>query len=249
MPPKWLLVCATKPEWGELKKHLHFEKDHTFHGLNFYCAQTAKKEILLGQIGVGYEIAERKAHTIFHSFVNPPQLVIHFGLSGALKEGLKEGDLILPTCVVNPDKQSVAVSPDLIQKTKTLLQSLNFPFLEGNFFTSAKVLSSPTLKKKAGEEFDAIAVDMETYPLAKECQKAGIPFLSIRAIWDPLEWDLSALSETSFDHDGNLKRRHFLGNALAHPRLLLALPKYRSAIIKGNKAIARFLMEALEKWE
>ena len=285
MLPKWLLICATKPEWSGLKKHLYFEKDHTFHGLNFFRAETdgtaplapqvpqggtasppralrsAKKEILLGQIGVGYEIAERKAHTIFHLFAHPhtksfgegvnrPQMVIHFGLSGALRENLKEGDLILPTGIVNADKQPVVLSPDLIQKGKILLKSLNLSAIGGNLFTSAKVLSSPTLKKKAGEDFGAIAVDMETWPFARECQNAGIPFLSIRAIWDTLDWDLSEKPECGLlDEEGNLRTARVLGCALAHPRLLFSLPKYQAAMTKGNRAITRFLMEAIKKWE
>ncbi|MBI4412547.1 MAG: hypothetical protein HY541_08700 [Deltaproteobacteria bacterium] len=281
MLPKWLLVCATKPEWGELKKHLRFERDPAFHGLNFFRAETggtaprisgsaapgvgvsdpdlapqgpgalrsAKKEILLGQIGVGFERARQTSRAIFHSFSDPPRMVVHFGLSGGLTANLKEGDIVLPPAILNPDGQSAKIRPDLVQKAETLLHSLNLPAAKGTLLTAARVLPTPDEKKKAGEKFGAIAVDMETFPFARECEKTGIPFLSIRAIWDPLDRDLSALPETNFDRDGNLKMGYFLGQALAHPQLLLALPKYHSAMMKGNRAITRVLMEMLEKWD
>ena len=137
----------------------------------------------------------------------------------------------------------------MIQKAKEVLCILGLAAREGKLFSSPKVLASPDQKKKTGDDFGAIAVDMETHPFAQECQKAGIPFLSIRAVWDPLEWDVSALPETNFDRDGNLRTLYFLAKASAHPRLLLALPKYHSAMMKGNRAITRVLMEMLEKWD
>lgn len=249
MLPKWLLICATKPEWGHLKKHLRFERDHTFHGLNFYRAESAGKEILLAQTGVGLELARQKARTIFLSFVNPPQRVIHFGLSGALTGTLKSGDILLPTAIVNESGERAVPSADLLEKTRSMLKSLGLQSTEGTLLTSAGVLVTPAQKKEAGEKFNAVAADMETWPFAGECEKRGIPFLSLRAVWDPLDWDLSALPETNFDRDGNLKRGYFLGYAMAHPRLIMAIPKYQSAMAKGNRAIARMLREMLQKWE
>lgn len=249
MTQTWFLICATRPEWGELKKKIAFRKDSTLSGLNFYEEEQNNKKIKLGQIGIGYKNAKQKAEILFGSMENHPKLVIHFGLAGALDSNFKEGDLIVPTKFINPSRETVPGTAPLVKKTKKLLDELKLSFQEGTLFTSDKVLNTPGKKREAGKRMNALAVDMETSPFAKICRDKKIPFLSIRAIFDPLDWELPFPDESAFfDGEGNLKKGPLLEKVITQPRLLMALPKYQKAASVGNKALARFIMAAVEKW-
>lgn len=248
---KWFLICACKPEWSELKKKAHFEINHTLHNLNFYTGKFESHEFLLSQIGIGIKRSEKHAHTLLSSLVVPPKGIIHFGLAGALKEKMKEGEVILSPQIVSPTGEIISPSSDLLQKAESLLQTLKIPFTKGNIFTSNKILETPNEKKEAGKKWGAIAVDMESFPYAKKCSERGIPYLSIRAIFDPLEWDLRLPSNSSgnlLQDNGDLNTGFFVKEVFKNPKFLMSLPHYQSAASKGNKVLNRFLLAALKKW-
>ncbi len=248
---KWFLICACKPEWNELKKKARFEINHTLHNLNFYTGQFENREFLLSQIGIGMKRAHNHATTLLASLVTSPKGIIHFGLAGGLGEKMKEGEVILPTQIVSPTGETISPSSDLVQQAESLLQKLEIPFTKGNLFTSDKVLETPIEKKEAGKKWGAIAVDMESFPYAKKCSERGIPYLSIRAIFDPLEWDLHLPGNGSahlMKEEGDLNTSFFVKEALKNPKFLMSLPHYQSAASKGNKVLASFLLASLKNW-
>lgn len=176
--------------------------------------------------------------------------VIHFGISGALDETLKTGDIILPIRFVDPENNELTPSEEIVQKAESLLQELQISYTKGRLFSSFNVLKTPEEKRNAGSSRSAVAVDMETYPVAKMCHEKNIPFLSIRAIFDPLDWDLTRLSEADFiDAKGDLSALRIAGKVIQNPRLLMSLPKYQKALATAGRNLSRFIVTALNKWD
>ena len=82
--------------------------------------------------------------------------------------------------------------------------------------SSALEASSKT-KIELGLASRAVAVDMESYIVGEVAKKAGIPFMTIRAIADPVErsipdWLLGGISE-----QGNPLYGAILGGLASHP--------------------------------
>lgn len=232
MSKTWILFCATRPEWSEIKKNKEIQN------FNLY------------QIGVGWKAVLKNVPPILNEWKKKGEcFVIHFGVSGALDENLKTGDIVLPTQFVDPENNELELSDEIIQKAESLLKELQLSYVKGRLFSSFNVLKTPEEKKNTGSSRSAIAVDMETYPVAKMCQEKDIPFLSIRAIFDPLDWDLTCLSEADFiDTKGDLSTLKIAKKIIQSPRLLISLPKYQKALSVANKNLTRFIISALDKW-
>lgn len=247
-----LLLCATRSEWSELRKAIPFSRvslplpsGRVSPSLSFYQAQQ-KSLISLCQIGIG---PRRALAHVLDSLDDKPDLVIHFGLSGALRADLQIGTLVLADSVTNDRYEIIDVLPSLVVKAQTLINEIGNGCITGRLLTNHQVIATPDQKREAGQSKSAVAVDMETFPTIQICQEKKVSFLSVRSIFDPLDWDLGQLDQAGLvNGEGNLKKSQLISKVLTSPRLLMSLPKYQSASAKGNKALTRFILKVLENW-
>ena len=105
--------------------------------------------------------------------------------------------------------------------------------------SSETFVSSPATKRGLAVSSGASVVDMESYWIGKEAQRLGLPFLSVRAISDPLAARLPPI-ERFIDGDGGWwprKNRPALPGetAGAHRAVLLSRAARRAA---SNLALA-----------
>lgn len=107
------------------------------------------------------------------------RLVVSAGFCGGLRPGFRVGDLV--------------VASEVIEESTGLRRKPSVPFglngmaSVGPFLTVRKVLSDPALKQQGGVRFGAIAVDLETSAVAEAAVQAGVAWVGIRSILDPME--------------------------------------------------------------
>ncbi len=227
-----LLLVATRPEWGELKKILPFNKQSAS-PLPFFTCDYKGSSLALAQIGIGHI----RAAVQFEKLLKLEEIahVIHIGFSGALTEQFKTGEIFMPQTIINSENRILNLEHN---KMATHLN-----WATGTLFTSDTVLSTPTQKKEAAEKHKAQAVDMESFPIAEICENKKIPYLSLRAIWDPLDWNLSLMeSAHPTTPEGEVKTLSVLKTAVFNPKLLMSLPKYQSATHMAGKSLAQAVM-------
>lgn len=123
------------------------------------------------------------------------QLIGNIGLSGAVS-GVRRGDLVLGTSFVEADFDLSALGyakgqkpqdesvyrcePDLLEACgRAVPRAVRGALATGDFF-----LTDETRRREYAELFHMTAFDMETGAIAAVCQKAGIPFFSIRKMSD-----------------------------------------------------------------
>lgn len=228
---KLAAFCAMKNEWGEIKKKGHFIATSGSPIPSFVSEE--HPGLTLYQTGVGF----KKANEFFRYFENKPKpdIVVQFGLAGALKPHLKTGDIILTTRCLHSENEKVDLEKSILQKAENILKKMDLHFERGPLFTSSIILENQEKKLQAGDKTGALAVDMETFFLARFCREKQLPFLSARVIFDPLDWDLGDLSNLGFA-------------SVFNPRFLFNIPRYQRAAALGNKRLARFLLTALHEW-
>ena len=242
--PLILLVCAMKAEWSGLKKRIRFKRGAQM-SLPVWKGEFVKAEqtvaISLVQIGIGYNRAKKVAPLLFGVTKTKPDLVIHFGIAGGLQEGLKGGDLVMSEWVMDSHGNRIDLS-----QVAGHWSRVTGPIKKGGLLTSDRILYSSAEKRDAGEKTGAVAVDLETYPIAEEAHRRRIPFLALRAISDPLEWDLSELDGTDFvSETGESRWTKAAGEILKRPSLLFHLPKYQSAFHKATKCLSETIRDLL----
>ncbi|MBA4142556.1 MAG: phosphorylase [Nitrosospira sp.] len=130
--------------------------------------------------GMGAEAAREAAEGLK---TGGASALMSFGFAGALEPGLRPGDLVLPESI----HAGRLLGVDLSWRASVRLQLPgHLSVVGGVLAASGDVLTSRAAKCKLAQATGACAVDMESGAVAEAAARAGIPFLAVRAISDPL---------------------------------------------------------------
>ena len=132
--------------------------------------------------GMGEEAAQEAAEGLK---AGGATALMSFGFAGALKSSLRPGDLVLPESIHAGHSFPVELSwrSRLRQRLPDQLNVAG-----GVLAASRNLLTSATAKSDLAHTTGACAVDMESGAVAKVAAQAGLPFLAVRAISDPIEF-------------------------------------------------------------
>ncbi|HYS10580.1 MAG TPA: hypothetical protein VEP66_17705 [Myxococcales bacterium] len=145
-----------------------------------------------------------------------PRAVVSCGFCGGIDQVLSPGDLILATAVRDESGQVVETPESLRTAAARGLQGMRF--FEGDLACTSSVAATPA-EKRALARPGTLAVDMESFTVARAAADVGIPWLALRAVIDPLESSLPAFTrETHGSHLGPALRY-----AASGPRAIIDL--------------------------
>ena len=133
--------------------------------------------------------------------------LMSFGLAGALDSSLRPGDLVLPESIY-----SDCLLPIDLGWRARLRQLLpaRLRVAGGMLAASTQVLTSATAKHELARATGACAVDMESGAVAEAAAHAGLPFLTVRAISDPVEFSPPSVLLGAVRRDGSPDLRRLL---------------------------------------
>jgi len=148
--------------------------------------------VLVLETGVGPLRTERAARWLLDrpklgKVAYHPKLVLSAGFCGALQDGLRVGDVVVATEVVNgagdcwPTTWPGELPPGRWQP----------PLQRGRLLSVNRLVSTPEQKLSLGLEHGALAVDMEAATLAQWCRRMEVPFGCVRAVSDEATMRLS----------------------------------------------------------
>jgi hypothetical protein len=106
----------------------------------------------------------------------------------------------------------------------------------GPTVTTPGVITTPAGKQSLGRQTGAVAVDMESYWVARVASDRGIPFLALRAISDAQE-DLLPPFHQILDADGNPRARRLAIHLIREPGSLVALLKLAGDAGRARRAL------------
>jgi len=159
-----------------------------------------------------------------------PRLVVSCGFSGGLDSALAPGDLVLATAVRGPGGPALAAPDAPRLAAAAALDGLRC--VQGELVCATSVAATQE-EKRALARSGALAVDLESYPVAQAAREAGVPWLALRAIVDPLESSLPPFAREA--------RRDYLLPALRYaltgPRAALALVRLARNASRAGAAL------------
>jgi adenosylhomocysteine nucleosidase len=120
-----------------------------------------------------------------------PRLVVSCGFSGGLDPALAPGDLVIATAVRDETGDELAAPQSVRQQALQALRGLRC--FEGELVCTTSVAATEA-EKLALARPGTLAVDMESHPAARAAVEAGVPWLAIRAIVDPLRSSLPSFA-------------------------------------------------------
>jgi adenosylhomocysteine nucleosidase len=161
-----------------------------------------------------------------------PRFFLSAGYSGALREGLQVGDVILA--------KEFADQGGNIYPASWLPQRVTSTLSSGRLLTLDRLTGDPKEKHHLGQQFGAVAVDMESAAVAKVCASRGIPFGAVRVISDDVDTCLSP-QLVSLLSGSRVSLLRVLGNVIRSPNLIPQLWR----LARNTRLAARQLGQTL----
>lgn len=150
--------------------------------------------------GMGYERAAAAASRLIE---RGARALLSWGVAGGLSPALSPGDLLLPLRVM-ADGCEWNTDPELRARLRCVLGGRA---LEGGDLFCSRVPVATVIGKNALSERGMLAVDMESAAVATVAQRAGIPFVAVKAICDPATREIPAAALRLLGRDGSLRWR------------------------------------------
>jgi adenosylhomocysteine nucleosidase len=208
----------------------------------------AGQNYVLVTSGMGVRRASEAARNLVE--LNSPQMLISFGIAGAVEADLEIGDVVLAEAVCSLDQgvpgllMPLEPWPDAARKAAAeVLVTRDRQLFIGTAVTTG---GSQVMKSQLGEMRHPI-LEMETAGIAQVAAEKGIPLLSLRAISDgphaPIPFDLGEI----MDEDANLQAGRLLKTIVRNPRIILQSMRMTQNIRIATNNAAAALVAALRQ--
>ena len=190
--------------------------------------------------GVGKE----KALAAISSLLNNdprPSLVLSIGFAGSLSDELSVGDLVLARRILSTDgSPPLTVNPRLFQQAEDAILENAIPFVRRDTLTANRIVRTRTERESLAREFIAQAVSLEDYWVCSAASRAGVPFVSVRAITDTTDQELPPYVEEIMLQREARQGMSVILNSLARPGRLPKLMSLASGAKKAQKSLDVF---------
>ena len=178
--------------------------------------------------------------------------ILALGYAGAASQGLRTGDLVLgdEACLVDDSgdvetlSNATSLDPGLLARAESALSRSDVRYRIGRIGTASCVVTDPDVKKRLGQRFGVLALDMETYQISETVSRYGLSFLAVRAILDPVAMRLPEGLDTLYE-DGRFSLSRVLTFAGRHPGELWRLPGIRFKARAADRALNEFIRSFL----
>lgn len=235
------IFAALNDEIKLIKAEMEMDKAVRIKPFTIFTGKYQNRRITLVRAGVGKEAAETAmAYLIEHQ---RPVLILNIGYAGGLDPHLHPGDLIIAKSVVDGATEEVwNVDGELVGKAASAAKAAGVDSQVGRLVTVDKPLTDPHEKAFAGTRFEAAACDMESSVVAGMAEKAGVPCLVVRSIFDSLDTELPVIPGAAI-FGGKLRLGPLVDHLKSHPKDILKLPKFSYLATQARIALTNFVKE------
>ncbi|MFH1523420.1 MAG: hypothetical protein ABIF04_00475 [Chloroflexota bacterium] len=231
-----LLRCVTKRKRTKLG---------SFRGFRF---QLSQYNCVLVISGMGIKRATQATQALLEAI--HPQLLVSFGIAGAVREDLQIGDVVvarnsclLENGVMAQFRPLLALSEAGWNAACQALQPHGARLVHGIAITTR---GSQILQHQSNELLNPV-LEMETAGIAQVAAEKEIPLLSLRAVSDgpqaPIPFDIEAM----MDEEANLRIGKLIKVLLRQPRILLQSRQFMQNSRKAADHAAMALVATLSQ--
>lgn len=188
--------------------------------------------------GMGAQAARAAAEGLCQQGVTA---LVSFGVAGALDSKLKPGDLVLPDAIHAGEQLPVTVA------WRNRLQNLlpaDIAVVNGILANSTVPLTSAKAKLDLAQATGACAVDMESGAIVEVAVTAGIPFIAVRVIIDPVQFSPPEALLGAVYPDGGVNPMRLLALLLKRSVHLSTLMQMGIGMRAARKTLSRVIQSA-----
>lgn len=244
------LIAAMPEEIKPLLARIETYSRETAGNFTMYRFRAGHRDACLVESGLGPEKAARATATLIAAAA--PDLVINFGLGGAVAPGLRVGDVVIAQRLLFARErlfsEQLGLSPKLAVTALDLLQrNLEAPFLicQGTCVTSGAILAKRETARLLPAGVVNPVLEMETAAVAKIAAREGVPLLAIRAISDDATEELEFNITDFTDRNMNIKVHRVLWSLTRRPWLVPQLMRLARNSKRAGGNLARVVESLL----
>lgn len=226
------ILCAVPMELSPFLSRCERQRSYSDGGFTFRGGVYDGIRIVVVESGAGIAKAERATRALLA--VHSPPWILSCGFAGALQPQLKVGDIVAAKDLVNEHGQELKI--DLGMETDPARH-----LYVGRLTTVSKIVRTVAEKHALAERTGGLAVDMETYAVAKVCQELHKKFLAFRVISDDLSADLPPEVMSIFGDTGAVRFGAVIGSLWKRPSSVTDLFRLREQATKAAGHLADFL--------
>ena len=198
------VICAMELELEGIGTLMTNTESKNINGQIFYTGKIGETEVVAVVCGIGKVNAAICTQMLIDFY--SPAVIINSGVAGALSKDVTVGDLVIATAAVQHDFDSTAfgdpkgtleifgkkiielpadeeISAKLFEAAKNIEGTNAF---RGIVATGDKFVADSEERLAIGEQFSALACEMEGGAMAQVCVRAGVPFAILRSISDDI---------------------------------------------------------------
>ena len=216
------LVAAIPQERDALLRRVGEWKRIALGPFQGHCFKLLRQTCVLVTSGMGIRRAREATRCLVE--MATPQVLVSFGIAGAVEADLEIGVVVVAESVCLLDQGvpgpllPLTTWPDAAQEA--IVQALAKRYAHLYAGTAITTQGSQFVEYRPGEMSHPV-LEMETAGIAQVAMEKGIPLLSLRAISDgpcaPLPFNLGEM----MDEDANLHVGKMLKFVVCHPRIIL----------------------------
>ncbi len=254
MSPLYIILGGLHQEFRSVSSALGMDRRLTRRGVAFMAGRCFGLDCIGAVSGIGHERAAAAARIAISEF--SPAALISVGFSGGLREEVAVGDLVLAESVrllrLDPPAPPIACDRVLLDAAREAAARSGHRSFIGPIVTEEAVLLTSQEKRTAGAATSALAVDMETWGAARASADHGVPYLSVRAISDPVSSDFGFDPDDWIASDGSLRIVRGIASLCRRPGTAVALARMAGAAHRASESLsawARHLLRVLAERE
>jgi adenosylhomocysteine nucleosidase len=215
------LIAAMPQEIAPLLKRIRVQERLHFGRFNGYRLMADNLDCLLVETGIGAWRAEAAAQALVEAV--RPDLILSFGIAGAVEDDLRIGDVVAGSrvCFLKDGMLGTPIAlaslpPEAQQAAAHVLQARSASLVSGTIVTTP---GSQTISRRP-PEFTHPVLEMETGAVARVASARHIPLLALRAISDTPAEPIPFPIEEIYDEEYRLRTGRMIGDILRRPGLL-----------------------------
>ena len=195
--------------------------------------------------GVSAKRAEALARNMCR---NGCKLLVSFGIAGALRPGIRTGDLLIPASVRQEGGKILETDSNVRARLVKMAREalLELTILEDPILATDRLLGGVEEKLSAGRVSGAAAVDMESHKIAIAARAAGMSIIVVRAVWDDAATALPGFVNRAVTPQGKPDFARVLAGAAWRPWELVRLARLSRTAHRTLRRVAPILTRILE---
>jgi nucleoside phosphorylase len=202
----------------------------------------------VAEVGLGRAAADNLCEILK---TRRPQILLSIGFGGALAGSMRTGDVVVSVeaTAVQVPTQRIGMHPGLTDEAMGALITAGMRVTKGSTLTVPTPLMSGGDKQRHGASTGASVVDMETFWIAQEADRAGVPLVTVRTVIDEMHHDLPNLV-AHITADGGQREWYHTLRAMKNPTnvgALVPLATRSRKAVGALRAVVDVLLPVLTK--